>query len=37
MPKILYINSTISKNSRTDILARHLLSHLKGSTEEINL
>ncbi len=37
MSKILYINSTISKNSRTDILARHLLSHLKGSIEEINL
>lgn len=37
MNKILYINSTISKNSRTDFLARHVLNHLQGDIEEIHL
>ena len=37
MNNILYINSTISKHSRTDALARHLLHHLQGNVEEIYL
>lgn len=37
MNNFLYINSTISKHSRTDALARHLLHHLQGNVEEIYL
>ena len=37
MNQLFYINSTISKDSRTDALARYLLSHLQGDIEEINL
>ena len=37
MDKILFINSCIREESRTRILANHLLSKLNGSVEEVNL
>ena len=37
MDKILYINACIRPESRTRILANHLLSKLNGQVEEVNL
>lgn len=37
MDKILFINACIRPESRTLILARHLLSQLGGQVEEVNL
>lgn len=37
MEKILFINACIRPESRTLILARHLLSKLTGQVEEVNL
>lgn len=37
MDNILYINACCRENSRTDELARHLLSELKGNVQEVNL
>lgn len=37
MEKILFINACVRKDSRTMQLARHLLSKLEGSIEEVNL
>ena len=37
MEKILFINACIRPESRTLTLAKHLLSHLKGDVEEVNL
>lgn len=37
MDKILYINACIRPESRTLILAKHLLSKLPGQVEEVNL
>lgn len=37
MKNILYINSTVRKDSRTDELAKHLLSKLHGNVTEIRL
>ena len=37
MNNILYINSSVRKESRTDELARHLLKKLNGNITEINL
>ena len=37
MKNILYVNSTVRKESRTDELARHLLNQMKGNITEIKL
>lgn len=37
MKNILYVNSTVRKESRTDELARHLLNQIKGNITEIKL
>ena len=37
MEKILFINACIRPESRTLTLAKHLLSHMKGDVEEVNL
>lgn len=37
MDKILFINGCVRSESRTLILAKHLLSHLEGHVEEVNL
>ena len=37
MKNILYVNSTVGKNSRTDELARHLLKQIKGNITEVKL
>ena len=37
MEKILFINSCIRPESRTLVLAKHLLSKLNGQVEEVNL
>lgn len=37
MDKILYINACIRRESRTEILAKYLLSKLEGQIEEVNL
>ena len=37
MKEILYINATVGNNSRTDILARYLLSKIDGHMTEIKL
>ena len=37
MDKILFVNSCIREESRTRILANHLLSKLDGRVEEVNL
>lgn len=35
MKKILYINACVREKSRTDALARYLLSRLSGDVEEV--
>ena len=37
MKKILYVNSTVRKESRTDELARYLLKRMDGNVTQINL
>ena len=37
MDNILYINACCRENSRTDELAKHLLSRLKGNIQEVKL
>ena len=37
MKEVLYINATVGNNSRTDILARYLLSKIDGHMTEIKL
>ena len=37
MDKILFVNACIRPESRTLVLAKHLLSHLPGQVEEVNL
>ena len=38
MPKkLLFINACVRKNSRTQMLAQHLISRLEGETEEVRL
>ena len=37
MKKILFVNACVRPESRTMILARHLLSKLEGNVEELDL
>ena len=37
MKKILFVNACVRPESRTNILARHLLEKLEGETEELVL
>ena len=37
MKNILYVNSTVRKDSRTDELARYLLNQMNGNITEIKL
>ena len=37
MDKILYINSCVREESRTNKLAKYLLDKLNGNIEEVNL
>lgn len=37
MKKILYVNACVRPESRTDYLARHLLSKIEGQVEELKL